>query len=690
MTFLQPMVLWGLPLVLLPVLIHLINRMRHRPQPWAAMQFLVSATRHSMSQAKLRQFLVLLFRVLAVLMLLLFLGRPLAGGWLGWALSPAPDAILVLLDRSASMATQVPGTERTRREQALQLIAQAARPFQGTSHLILIDSATRAPQEIAGLAQLASVSLTAATDTAADLPGMLQVALNWLVENQAGTAEIWIASDLQRSNWHPEDARWQSVVSQLEALPQKVRVRLLALTQAPARNHSVSVAEVLRRPEGGLRVVVDLRRTGTAAGTLPLTLTLDGVRSEFEMPMAGSSVRWRHLVPLGDKPTGGWGSFSLPADANRRDDTACFVYGPATPLRATVVSADNGESRYFELAAAAADQGGRRPAARLTPGELSATDWNRDTLLVWQDALPEGALAEKVRRFAEEGGVVIFFPPKPADSRRFNGAGWGEVETAGAGQGFRVMRWDEGQGPLAKTDEGFSLPLGRVTFRRRRMVVGQRNVLAAFTDGAPFLARQVLGRGEVFFCASLPGTDWSDLGQGPVLVPMLQRLLEAGARRLQQTASVACGELSAVDRTRRWESVDTTAPKDIRTQAGVYRSGKRLLAVNRPAAEDEPAVMPAAAVKGLFGRLPIQLWQERRGRSSSLQGEVWRWFLLAMLACLVIEGTLIRPAAPNEASGRGGRMGSELGAGPSGERSLPDPVSESRRDASPGLRAEGA
>ena len=34
MTFLQPYILWGLPLILIPVIIHLINRMRHRPQPW--------------------------------------------------------------------------------------------------------------------------------------------------------------------------------------------------------------------------------------------------------------------------------------------------------------------------------------------------------------------------------------------------------------------------------------------------------------------------------------------------------------------------------------------------------------------------------------------------------------------------------------------------------------------------------
>jgi len=49
MTFLQPLILWGLPLMLLPVIIHLINRMRHRPRQWAAMQFLLAATRSSTS-----------------------------------------------------------------------------------------------------------------------------------------------------------------------------------------------------------------------------------------------------------------------------------------------------------------------------------------------------------------------------------------------------------------------------------------------------------------------------------------------------------------------------------------------------------------------------------------------------------------------------------------------------------------
>ena len=158
MTFLQPSILWALPLILLPVIIHLLNRLRHRPRAWAAMQFLLAANRSSTSHARLRQWLILLFRTLAVLALILFVARPLSGGWLGWALSPAPDAIVILLDRSPSMEADSATGDGTKREQALKLLAGAARQFEDASHLILIETALREQQQIAGADALGCLS----------------------------------------------------------------------------------------------------------------------------------------------------------------------------------------------------------------------------------------------------------------------------------------------------------------------------------------------------------------------------------------------------------------------------------------------------------------------------------------------------------------------------------------------------
>jgi hypothetical protein len=125
---------------------------------------------------------------------------------------------------------------------------------------------------------------------------------------------------------------------------------------------------------------------------------------------------------------------------------------------------------------------------------------------------------------------------------------------------------------------------------------------------------------------------------------MLQRLLQAGSRRLQQVSAISCGELSAVDQAAKWTAVDSTEPKEIRTEAGVYRSGERLLAVNRPPAEDEPEILDLEETKKLFGDLPFQTLQEKRVENDALQGEIWRVFLFAMLAFLIGESILIMPA----------------------------------------------
>lgn len=644
--FLQPFVLWGLLLAALPVLIHLLNRMRYRTQPWAAMRLLTAATRRSVSQARLRQFLVLLFRVLAVVALVFVLSRPLAGGWLGWMLRGAPDVVLILLDRSASMEIRAAPGAPSRRELALQRLLKAGRALEGHSRFVLVDSATPAPQELGGLGALTDLSLTAATDTAADLPAMVQTGVAWLLENRAGVAEIWIASDLQRSNWRPDDPSWRTVLAQLAALPQSVRVRLLALTQTAEANAAVALVDVSRHtrgPESELHMVFDLFHPGRESGTLPLTLTLDGRATQVDVPVNGPSTRWRHRVPLGTQTNAGWGSVQLASDANSRDNIAFFAYGPTTPLYTLVVAQDPASGRVLRVAAAVA--GGRTPTETvvLAPTAFTASVLAPCALLVWQAALPDGPTAEAIRAFVSAGGVALLLPPGQSDAGRFEGTGWGVVDAAEPNLAFRVARWEKTHGPLAKTAEGFSLPVGDLELFRRQRITGQRFTLAVFADGEAFLARQTLGRGEVYFLAGLPRDDWSTLAEGSVLVPMLQRLLQAGARRLHPVAAVACGELGAADRARPWQRVDSERPAHPQWEAGVYRSGERWLAVNRPAVEDEPEIIEPAGARSVFAGVPFQLWQERGGDGAALQREIWRLFLLAMLGFLLVEALLILP-----------------------------------------------
>ena len=247
MTFLQPFILWGLLLGFLPILIHLFNRLRHRKLPWAAMMFLRMANRKSTKYAKVRQWLVLLFRMLAVMALVFALSRPLAGGWLKGMMTGKPDVILIIIDRSASMGAQ--SGEKTRLERALSVMIDSAKSYGEGVRLVVMEHTDQRPREVkGGVEALKNVVENGVTDTAADIPTLLESAADWFKETNPGIGEIWIASDLQASNWDPSaKVRWRQLSSKLDALPQSVRVRLMAMDEETPANVSVRLKSVARQ-----------------------------------------------------------------------------------------------------------------------------------------------------------------------------------------------------------------------------------------------------------------------------------------------------------------------------------------------------------------------------------------------------------------------------------------------------------
>src|SRR6478672_8890685 len=147
MSFLQPWLLAALPLIALPVIIHLINQRRYQTIRWAAMMFLLAANRMSRGYAKLRQFLILLFRVLAIAGLIFAVSRPLAGGWLGRTGGGRPDTTIILLDRSPSMRQQSAGSVVSKLDAGRHQLARTLGTL-GSGRWVLIESTTNTPREI--------------------------------------------------------------------------------------------------------------------------------------------------------------------------------------------------------------------------------------------------------------------------------------------------------------------------------------------------------------------------------------------------------------------------------------------------------------------------------------------------------------------------------------------------------------
>jgi hypothetical protein len=654
MTFLQPILLAALPLVALPILIHLINQRRFQTIRWGGMMFLLAANRMARGYARLRQILILLCRTLAVAGLIFAVSRPLATGWLGRAAGGQADTTLILLDRSPSMRQQGPGTVVSKLDSGRHQLARTLATL-GSGRWVLIENTMRVPVEIESPDALLKLPSAEPASTSADLPAMLEAASEYIRTNKTGRTEIWICSDVRQNDWNAESVRWQALRERFLEFPQSVRFHLLAYPDLAQGNVSVRVTNVRRQQTAdGAELLVSLKLAREGAGDatvkLPVQFDIEGARSELTVEMTGPTYELKdHRIPIERTRERGWGKVSIPADANPADNEYYFVFDQPRPRKALLVSDDPASVAALELAAATSPDPAIRCSAEVIKREqLAATDWDALSLLCWHAPLPEGDAARAVEAFVQRGGQAVFLPPRAPGEAEFMGVRW-QSWTADQAAGA-IETWRGDQDLLANTQSGAALPVGQLQVQRYCGLAGELTPLASLKGGKPLFARLPTSRGGVYFCATTPTAGDSSLAtNGVVLYVFVQRALAAGAAVLGQTRQLVAGE--AANDPSAWQQL-TGAPDALSTEyphhAGVYRAGDKLLAVNRAEAEDQTPVLANDRVADLFKGLDFTRVDDRAGGVAGIIQEIWRLFLVTMLIALLVEAALCFPRKAQE------------------------------------------
>ena len=104
MYFIHPALAWGFLLVGVPVLIHLINMMRHRRVKWAAMEFLLASYKRHRNWVWLKQLLLLLMRMAAIAAAVAMLAQLTTPDRWSTLLGGKTTHHFILLDDSYSMS----------------------------------------------------------------------------------------------------------------------------------------------------------------------------------------------------------------------------------------------------------------------------------------------------------------------------------------------------------------------------------------------------------------------------------------------------------------------------------------------------------------------------------------------------------------------------------------------------------
>ena len=148
MQFVYQSLTWGFLLALLPLLIHLINMMRHRRVHWAAMEFLLQSYQKHRRWVWLKQLLLLLARMAAIALAVGMLAQWVTRGeWLDMFSGTATHHY-VILDDSFSMSERVGGT--TAFDRALNVLRQigseASTTRSGGQHALTVLRTSRVMQ----------------------------------------------------------------------------------------------------------------------------------------------------------------------------------------------------------------------------------------------------------------------------------------------------------------------------------------------------------------------------------------------------------------------------------------------------------------------------------------------------------------------------------------------------------------
>lgn len=648
MDFLQPMLLFGLPLIGLPILIHLINRQRHRTLNWGAMIFLLDAKRLTKGIAKLRYWLIMAMRMLAIAGLLFAVARPLASGWLGSTVGSRADTTIVLLDRSSSMEQQAPLTGKSKRQTAVDKLSELLSTTASGNRIVLVENTRCKAEEISGPKALASLPTTVGSDTSADIPKMMQATLDYLVDNEVGQADIWIASDLRGNDWREDDGRW-STLQQKFAEREGIRFHLLTYPELSPDNLSLTVQNVRKRKlDMGNELVLDIIvRRDTASSntqTLPIEFVINGARSVLDAEIGNDDfVLQGHTIPLDASQDRGWGRVEIPGDANPTDNAFYFVFADETPRFVTIVADDERASAPFRIASVASPDPSIEASAVILPSSrVNEIDWDRTSLVIWQSPLPGDLVVQQLTTYLKSGRPVLFFPPENPTAESFQGISWGAWYES-KDEPIPISTWNGQSDLLANTLSGTALPVNKLRTTRYCEIKGTGTSLARLSSGAPLLLRAD-GELPIYFVTTLPRNDHSSLARdGVMLYVMLQRAIETGALQQGDARLVETGSLAAAN-VAGWKSLseqrDGVISADRLFYSGAYGKEGLLRAVNRPANEDLASVVNAESIEKMFSGLDYHQINDQLADESPLANEIWRAFLAAMAFALIVEALL--------------------------------------------------
>jgi hypothetical protein len=566
-TFLNGVMLAGVGGAALPLVLHLLSRSRYRSVEWGAMMFLQDVDARGEVGARAKQWVLLALRMAIVALLAIALARPvIAGRWGGHAGASAVDVVIVL-DRSASMAT--PESGRPRFDLAKEAVLQILSSLRKGDRVALVtvgDATTLAPPPLtpelqAAAARVADLRVSAgATDFASEL----LAALASFDGRSRARRQLYVVTDGQSSGWSrvnvPFTTLWRQRIAQLGGTPPQLHV--IPVGGESLENVAVESLRLLDPPAVAgtpATIEVTLRNYGPAPRDRPLLVRAPGAAlySDLVSVPAGASRAVRFSTML--KTTG---PQILTAEIRSdvlADDRAQLVVDVTPPISVLVVSGDEsaeparGESRYLRAALMPFAAAGRSGGDVATVEIKSWDQWHpgpttgHHVLVLANVPEPTQSQARSIEQFVYAGGGLLVAPGNLARPERYNATLRRDTNTV-LPAALEAPDDVAATVSIAPVERGHpvSLPFlaGSAQVRKhlRAHVDSTARVLARYSNGDPFLVESAYGGGRVILATTALDADWGALPLTADYLPLMQSIVKRLASAAIEDRNLQAGE----------------------------------------------------------------------------------------------------------------------------------------------------
>jgi hypothetical protein len=692
MSFLTPLFLLGGLAVAAPIIYHLVRRTTRDRKVFSSLMFLMPSPPRLSKRHRLEHWLLLLLRCAALLLLALGFARPfLRQTPIVDPTAAEPRRVVVLVDQSASMRRAGAWAAATERVNAVLRAAGPADQVavytfdrQARPLLNFEDWNRSAPSERLPLA-LSRMSAVTPGWSGTHLGNALITAAEALTEDEGksapGPRQIVLVSDLQ-------------VGSRLDSLQSYEWPKGIELLVEPVKATSTTNAGVQLVAEAA-----DSTRAADAPVRVRVTNAADSKREQFSlawMRAAGATGNAAEVVgapieayvPPGQsrvfslpvpKVVGGVERITLRGDDEDFDNVAYVI--PPTQQRAAVMwlggeAQEDQKQPLFFLRRAFVDTPriGVNVSAAAPATPVSAEQLASANLIFVSEPLPPAAAAG-LRQQVEAGRTAVLV----AKSTQLASTIAAIAGTAGQPlameevkpPSYAMFSEIDFQHPLFApfADPRFSDFTKIHIWKHRRIdpaALPNSRVVARFEGGAPALLDVPVGKGRVFVLTTSWHPDDSQLAVSSKFVPLLWSMLELAGGATTLATQYAVGAAIPLPAERGVTSVRVPGGQSVALdgkpaefaatmQPGIYEAtstqpGPALrYAVNLDANESRTAPLGLDELEQLGVPLakasaPAAKSQEATTLLQGVEAEgrqkLWRWFIVATLALLLIESAL--------------------------------------------------